>query len=208
MNKHFGGFAYARYFVCCLAAVMILAVSSNASPDGNKKNKTKDAPAPSQPVAMPAGPDNAQIDNNIGEMLAAFQLGKVDMMHKYYSDGATFVSGEYEPPIVGWQNYAPMYQREWSAFQGMQLNRRDTIIFTHGDVAWATYQWQFDSSYNGQPFSVRGQTTLVFNKVGDNWLIVHNHTSEIIPTDAPAQPTVGQQQPLQETPAAPASARP
>ena len=34
---------------------------------------------------------------------------------------------------------------------------------------------------NGKPFSARGQTTLMLNKVGDNWLIVHNHTAQICP---------------------------
>jgi ketosteroid isomerase-like protein len=82
----------------------------------------------------------------------------------------------------------PVYQRERASFPAMQLNRKNTLIFTHGDVAWAMYQWEFDSTYNGQPYSVRGQTTLIFNKVGGNWLIVHNHTSEIIPTASPVPP--------------------
>ena len=78
-------------------------------------------------------------------MLAGFELGNVEMMHKYYADNVTFVSGDYAPPIVGWQNYVPLYQRQATAFSGMQLVRRNTIIFPHGDVAWAMYQWEFDS---------------------------------------------------------------
>jgi ketosteroid isomerase-like protein len=66
----------------------------------------------------------------------------------------------------------------------MQLIRRNTSIFVHADVSWVSYQWEFDSTFNGKPFSARGQTTLVLNKVGDNWLIVHNHTSEICPDNA------------------------
>jgi ketosteroid isomerase-like protein len=189
MRNRLGGCPSMRRFLWLLAALLIFAVSSNAS-DGQKQKKknNKDADQPSQP--MPTTPDLDQIDHDIGEMLAAFQLGKVDLMHKYYSDNVTVVSGEYEPPIVGWNAYAPLYQRQWAAFQGMQLNRRNTIIFTHGDVAWAAYQWQFDSLLNGQPYSLRGQTTLIFNKVGDNWLIVHNHTSQIYPaqTQQPAVP--------------------
>ena len=183
MRNRLGGCASMRRFTWLLAAFLILAVSSHASNgQKQKKKKNKDADQSSQPTPMPATPDSDQIDRDIGEMLAAFQLGKVDMMHQYYSDNVTVVSGEYEPPIVGWNTYAPLYQRQWAAFQGVQVNRRNTIIFTHGDVAWATYQWQFDSMLNGQPYSLRGQTTLIFNKVGDNWLIVHNHTSQIYPT--------------------------
>jgi ketosteroid isomerase-like protein len=53
---------------------------------------------------------------------------------------------------------------------------------------------------NGKPYSIQGQTTLVFTKVGGNWLIVHNHTSEVLPEAT--QQTAAQQQP-QQTPAPP-----
>jgi ketosteroid isomerase-like protein len=70
----------------------------------------------------------------------------------------------------------------------MQLIRRNTLIFTRGDFAWATYQWEFDSMLNGQPYSAYGQTTLVFTKVGADWLIVHNHTSEAAAAQAQTPP--------------------
>jgi ketosteroid isomerase-like protein len=198
MEKKLPGFACARWMIGMLAAVLILAVSSSAlaGPQTNKKTKikTNDQTDPNAPP-MPVGSDADQIDHDIGEMLAAYQVGNVDMMHKYYGDNVTFVSGAYEPPIVGWQNYVPLYQRQRAAFQGVQLVRRNTIIFPHGDVAWAMYQWEFDSLLNGQPYSMRGQTTLIFNKVGANWLIVHNHTSEIVPTSAPAQQPAAQAAP-------------
>jgi hypothetical protein len=122
-------------------------------------------------------------------------------MHKYYADNATFVSGSYEPPVQGWNNYVALYEKQKAAFNGIQLIRRNTSIFVHQDVSWASYQWQFDSMFNGRPFTARGQTTLVLSKVGDNWLIVHNHTSEICPgqaqSAAPAQQQL-QQQPQQQ----------
>ena len=83
-------------------------------------------------------------------MLGAFQLGDVETMHKYYADNATFVSGSYAPPVVGWQNYVPIYQSGMSGFQGIQLIRRNTYIYNTADVAWAMYQWEFLSTYNGQ----------------------------------------------------------
>ncbi len=190
---------YARWLIGLFAAVLIIAAvcsSALAGPQNNKKSKVKtnDQTDPNAPP-MPPGSDADQIDHAIGEMLAGFELGDVEMMHKYYADNVTFVSGAYEPPIVGWQAYVPLFQRQRAAFQAMQLVRRNTIIFPHGDVAWAMYQWQFDSLLNGQPYSMRGQTTLVFNKVGANWLIVHNHTSEIAATPGPAQQPAAQPAP-------------
>jgi ketosteroid isomerase-like protein len=179
MVKTSGRLACSRWTPWFLAAALIFLLSSHAS--GGQKNKKSKTPDPSTQPAPPAiqTPDSDQIENDIGEMLAAFQLGNVEIMHKYYSENVTFVSGDYAPPVIGWQNYVPLYQRQRAAFQAIQLNRRNTLIFTHGDVAWATYEWQFDSILNGQPYSMRGQTTLVFNKVAANWLIVHNHTSEV-----------------------------
>lgn len=180
--------ARGRRLAGVLAAVIVLALFCGvASAQKNKKSKTNsqkqdDATAP----PMVIGSDADQIDHSIGEMLAGFQLGNVETMHKYYADNVTFVSGAYEPPIVGWQNYVPLFERQIAAFQAIQVIRRNTIIFPHGDVAWAMYQWEFSALYNGQAYNMRGQTTLIFNKIGGNWLIVHNHTSEIPSTQQPA----------------------
>jgi ketosteroid isomerase-like protein len=190
-------FACAQTLTGMLAAVLVLALSSNAlaGPQNTKKSKIKynDQTDPNAPP-MAVGSDADQIDHAIGEMLGAFELGNVDLMHKYYADTVTFVSGTFEPPISGWQNYVPLYQRQWASFQGIQMIRRNTIVFPHGDVAWAMYQWEFDATLNGQPYTTRGQTTLIFNKVGANWLIVHNHTSEVGAPPAPAQTAPAQQQ--------------
>ena len=157
-----------------------------------KNKKTGDASSASQPLPNLAAPDTQQIDHDIGEMLGAFQVGNVEAMHKYYSDQAIFVRGTFDPPVVGWDSYARLYEQQRAAFPAMQLIRRNTMIFIHQDVSWASYQWQFISSLNGKPFSTQGQTTLVLNKLGDNWLIVHNHTSEICPdtANAPVNPPV------------------
>ncbi|MDE3169742.1 MAG: nuclear transport factor 2 family protein, partial [Acidobacteriota bacterium] len=179
-----------------LAAVLAFSLASPAcAKQKNKKKKSSDQSSQSNPVPLPPQPDSEQINTDIGQMLAAFQLGDVDEMHKYYADNATFVSGVWEPPVAGWVNYAPLFKRQWTAYQSIQLIRKNTYVYTHGDAAWAAYQWEFDAMSNGQPFQARGQTTLVFNKVGDKWLIVHNHTSEIC-QQCPVAP------PMSRTPAA------
>ena len=194
-----------RFFLAGIAAgalaILGSAVVINAARAAQKTKKSDDTSnLPQPPPSAIFGSESQQIDHDIGEMLGAFQVGKVEAMHRYYAENATFVSGAFEPPLAGWQNYAQQYERQRAAFPGMQLIRRNTSIFIHQDVSWASYQWEFVSTYNGKPFSARGQTTLVLNKVGDSWLIVHNHTSEICPdaTPTPAQPKA--QVPPQSTP--------
>lgn len=179
MRRSVVGFGWSRCGAGILAAALALAMASPAGAKQKNKKKKSDSSSESNPVPMPPLPVSEQINMDIGEMLGAFELGDVAMMHKYYADYATFVSGTWDPPVVGWANYVPLYKSEWSAYQGIQVIRKNTYVFSLGDVAWASYQWEFQATLNGQPFQARGQTTLVFNKVGANWLIVHNHTSEI-----------------------------
>ena len=186
MNKKFVDKAWIRGLI---TVSLIITISSAAwAFQKKKKNDNSNQPAPAVTL-----PDSDQIEYNIGQMLAAFQMGDADGMHKYYSDNATFVrSGAFAPPIVGWQPYAADYKSSWSTFQGIQIVRRNTLIFTHADVAWATYQWEFFATTDGKPLSARGETTLVFNKIAGNWMIVHNHTSEICSAASPEHPATPQ----------------
>lgn len=199
MKTILGRFAPKRGGTCVAAAALILAVSC-VTWAGQKKKQPKEPeqPAQAQPRVSLSVAD--QIDHDIGEMLAGFQLGDVELMHKHYAENVTFVRGTYEPPLTGWQNYVAAYNQQRAGFQGMQMIRRNTFIFTHGDTAWACYQWEFASEFNGRPYSARGQTTLVFNKVGENWLIMHNHTSEVSAPATPVPPAT-QQPPPAQTPA-------
>jgi ketosteroid isomerase-like protein len=204
MRRDSRKFPYLRGCALLLAAALILAVAPSDAGQKNKKQKNSDASSDT-PLAsgLPDTPkaESDKINEDIGEMLGAFQVGNTDIMHKYYSDDCTFVQSTYDPPVIGWQNYVALYDREKAAFQGMQLIRRNTNIFVHGDVAWAAYQWEFDGMWDGRPYMVQGQTTLVLTKVAGNWLIVHNHTSEVMP--APTQQTAAQTSPQgQPTPVA------
>ena len=190
----------------CFAAFIVVLVISSAAWGQKKK---KDQPVDTSPMpAMPMAPAE-QIDINIGEMLGAFQVGNVEAMHKYYADNALFVRGTFEPPVVGWQNYASLLQQERANFPGgMQLIRRNTNIFVQGDVAWASYSWMFGAEYQGKPYSARGQTTLVVSKLGDNWLIVHNHTSQICDASICGTQQQGQPPALNAPTPAPAPTKP
>jgi len=188
-------FTRARGFVCFLAVVLILALSSGAWAQKKKKSDDSDNSTPLTPLPVP---DTNTIEQDIGEMLAAFQVGDVEALHKYYSENVVFVSSVFGPPVIGWKNYVPQYEVQKAAFQGMQLIRHNTLIIVHQDVSWVTYEWQFATMLNGKPYSAQGQTTLILNKEADKWLIVHNHTSQICPDEQ--QPASAQQTPAQYSP--------
>ena len=154
----------AKFFALVLS--LLLCASSTLAQKKNKNQQPSDNTPPPSDQKLPMAPGD-ELDNDIGQMLGALQVGNVDAMHKYYADNATFVSSTYAPPIVGFETWAAGYQRQRAGFSGMQIVRRNTVIFPHGDVAWATYQWEFSGlQTSGAPYSAKGQTTLVFNRVG------------------------------------------
>lgn len=174
-----------RAFLSLTACIAILLSIAPLASAQKEKKKKKDANAPDEHITIPM-PDEQQIDYKISEMLGAWQVGDVNRLHQDYADDAVFVSGYWAPPIFGWSNYLLTYQQQRARMQQVRLDRVNTFVKVSGAVAWACYQWDFSGSVDGQAMKSRGQTTLVLEKRGDRWLIVHNHTS--VAQDVPATP--------------------
>jgi ketosteroid isomerase-like protein len=181
-----------------ISLVIFFSMVSPAAAQKDKKKKKDPAPADTH-TTIPMS-DEQQIDYNISQMLGAWQVGDTDRLHQAYADDAVFVSGVWAPPVFGWSNYLPLYQQQRARTQRVRLDRVNTYIKVNGAVGWACYQWDFSGVVDGQPMSSRGQTTLMFEKRNDRWLIVHNHTS--VAQGEPASTA----QPQQQTP--PASTQP
>jgi uncharacterized protein (TIGR02246 family) len=148
----------------------------------NQKNNKKQRDHSDELAA--ALPDPQAIDLLVSQMLAAWQIGDVDTMHKYYDEDVAAVSGSWEPPLLGWRAYSAAYQKQHARTQSSRLDRTNTFTKVVGDTAWVTYQWQFSGQVDGQPATALGHTTLVLQKRDGRWLIVLNHTSAI-PAGAP-----------------------
>jgi ketosteroid isomerase-like protein len=180
-----------RGFICDrrLAAIVAVLLLGAATWGGQRKGKEKNQPKNDEKFESGVRlPDEQVLDRNMSEMLGAWQVGDANKLHTYYADDVTIVSGAFEPPIAGWANYLAAYERQRQRLGALRLDRRNTLIRVQGDTAWASYQWEFEAVVDGKPTNARGQTTLVFVKRGDRWLIVHNHTSEICEPPAPAPP--------------------
>ncbi len=171
-----------------VAVLAVLLLSGEAAlPQRKQPKQQKD-----QKTEQVRFPDDRAIERAISEMLAAWQLGDAEMLHKYYADDVTVVSGTWEPPLMGWANFLRAYQNQRERMQHPQLERSNTYIKVNGNIAWAAYQWEFSAVVDGKPSSDRGHTTLVLEKRNDRWVIVHNHTSIVPeirqPAPAPSAP--------------------
>jgi len=176
-----------RAFFFSFFLILSLSLASTAS--AQKKKKKNDATPNPPPAAIL--PDEQRIDNAIGEMLGAWQLGDIEKLHSHYADDVDVVNGMWAPPVVGWPNYLTSYQSQRARAQQVRLDRSNTLIRVapSGNLAWASYQWEFTAVVDGVPSSAFGHTTLIFEKRNDNWLIVHNHTSLVQASQAAAPAT-------------------
>ncbi|HKM68141.1 MAG TPA: nuclear transport factor 2 family protein [Candidatus Acidoferrum sp.] len=181
-----------RAFYFSLFLLLTLSLASTAA--AQKKKKKDDTSATPTPTVQL--PDEQKLDNAIGEMLGAWQLGDIEKLHAHYADDVDVVNGMWAAPVMGWPNYLSSYQSQRARAQQIRLDRSNTLIRVApgATFAWACYQWEFTAIVDGVPASAFGHTTLVFEKRNDVWLIVHNHTSlvQASQTAAPAaQPPAG-----------------
>jgi ketosteroid isomerase-like protein len=180
-----------------LGVLLLLALSLAWASPATAQKKKKDDSQPTPPASVTSAiPDDQKIDNTIGEMLGAWQVGDVEKMHKYLADDVSVVAGTWTPPAVGWTNYLAAYQSQRARIQQVRLDRSNTLIriAPGGTVAWACYQWDFSAIVDGSPSAAEGQTTLILEKRADAWIIVHNHTS-LVQASQPAGPAGAAPQP-------------
>ena len=161
--------------------ILALALMAFANPAGaQKKDKNKNSPASDPGADLKSTmhpPDSQAIDRAIGEALGYWQIGDTESMHKYYAEDVVLVSGAWEPPIIGWDNFLKAYQAQRAQVNGARMDRSNTLIKVNGNTAWATYQFLYTAQMEGKVAQFRGHTTLALMKQGDRWVITLNHSS-------------------------------
>lgn len=173
--------------------MLALVFTAFAAPaTAQKKNKKNDQPSPEVPSdskAMLPESDSQAVDRAVGESLGYWQIGDIDSLHKYYSDDVVVVSGAWEAPVIGWDNFLKSYQAQRAAVTGGRVDRSNTYIKVNGNSAWATFQFVYTAMADNRVVQFHGHTSLVLNKQGDRWVIVLNHSSVVdSSTSSPALP--------------------
>ena len=169
------GGLWALLFMLWIGAALPVSAQKNK----NKKGDTVSGDSSVNPAPMIATPDAQAVDRVIGEALGYWQIGDVESLHKYYADDLTVVSGDWTPPVIGWDNYVKAYQAQRARVAGGRMERTNTFIKVNGNFAWATYQFDFTAIVEGRPAEFHGHTTLVLNKLADRWVITLNHSSVV-----------------------------
>lgn len=188
--KEFGKIFAGKAVIVAMFALFLLAYAVPAAAQKNKDKKKQQAQTDATPDAknLPPVNDTQAVDLAIGQSLGYWQIGDVDSLRKYYADDVLVVTGDWSPPILGWDNYAKAFQAQRAHVTGGRMDRTNTLIKVDGNSAWATYQFYYVTSLDNKLSESRGHTTLILNKRGDRWLIVLNHSSIIESTPASPVP--------------------
>ncbi len=140
--------------------------------------------APAQDKKDKKDKEAEKIEKVVAAVVEAYQQGDYDSMGKYYAADCTVVSGGYNRVIVGWENVSRLYRAQHARLTSLVLLRENTTIRRKNKVAWVSYQWQLAMRIEEEQYAFQGHTTLVMEKRGRNWIIVHNHTSALASPDA------------------------
>ena len=184
--RNIGGLSVA----CAGLALFLLAFATPVAAQKNKDKKKQQQQTESSPETktMPLMNETQEVDQAVGQSLGYWQIGDADSLHKYYADDVVVVTGDWSPPLIGWDNYLKAYQAQRARVTGGRLDRLNTYIKTDGNSAWVTYQFYYVTSAEGRVSESRGHTTMILNKRGDRWVIVLNHSSIVESTLASPVP--------------------
>jgi len=106
----------------------------------------------------------------------------------FYAKEASHVFFDIAPlKYTGWAQYADGVPKAFSAYtSGKFTLGKDLRVHRHGNLTWATATWHAELlKKDGIKENAEGRYTVVLEKRGDDWLIVHEHMS------VPAPPPPG-----------------
>jgi ketosteroid isomerase-like protein len=132
-------------------------------------------------------PEEKKIEATIDAVIDAYRNADVNAMARYYASDARFVPADFNPPIEGWAAVAERYRQAFAQLSGLELVRENLHLERRGKVAWAVYQWRLAGLAGNRTMGALGHTTLILEKRGSDWVIVHNHTSALPTPPEPAQ---------------------
>jgi ketosteroid isomerase-like protein len=102
----------------------------------------------------------------------------------YYDTQAKHVFYDVSPlKYTGWKEYADGSQKMFAEMSSVKFTLgKDIQTHRRGNVAWGTATWQLEMGLkDGKKENLEGRWTVIWEKRGDNWLVVHEHFSAPLP---------------------------
>lgn len=159
-----------------LIALLLIAVTVVAHEPQKKAPATTTATNPNDPVAA------VLVRNAQG--FETGDLATLDTLWANDNDVTVFENGYAN---YGWSDYRDHHLKpEIEEMKNVKYQLSDIKTKVSGNTAWATFKYTISADLKERHVDGAGLGTAVLEKRGDDWKIVHWHTSA--PRRAPAQP--------------------
>ena len=140
--------------------------------------------------ALAVADDEAAVRAVVTQHAAAHETGDLAAIEKLWVHDDTATVAEGGRFNYGWTDFRDHHLRpEIEGMKNVKFPLSDIRVHAKGSLAWVTYSYQMSGEYKGRPFDNTGAATLVLEKRGSDWRIVHEHTSanrRPTPTPKPA----------------------
>ena len=117
----------------------------------------------------------------------AFEKGDMAALEKLWANDESVTVFESGHANYGWADYRDRHLGpEMKEMKNTKYTLSDIKVKVSGNTAWATFKYAISADIGTRHVDGAGLGTAVLEKGGDNWRIVHWHSSA--PRRAPAQP--------------------
>ena len=130
----------------------------------------------------------AQFRARIQQLYDAWSEFDPSKAAKFYAKDANLTFFDIAPmKYTGWNEYAAGVPKAFADYKSGKFTVGDDLqVHRHGNLTWATCTWTGDLTKKDDTLEkAAGRYTVVFEKRGKDWLIVHEHMSA--PLGAPAK---------------------
>ncbi|OLE51363.1 MAG: hypothetical protein AUG51_22950 [Acidobacteria bacterium 13_1_20CM_3_53_8] len=145
--------------------------SFRANPNGAARSS-------SRKVKSPAG--DAEFKQLLEQFLAAWSTLNADNAARFYARDADLIFFDIAPlEYHGWEEYRNGFKQVAEQFSSIKLTGNgDLKVTRRGNIAWTTETFHATGTQkNGQAIDLNCRHTLIWERRGRRWLIVHEHVS-------------------------------
>ena len=163
-----------------VAAVILIALAGSTGAAAQTEKKATPASAAAKPAY--------DFQPLMQKIFKAWSSTDPSGVAPYYAQEPGHVYYDIAPlKYNGWQEYADGYKKIIADYSSVKfILGPDAQARQRGNMAWATATWKGEMvKKDGTKEMIEGRWTAVFEKRGDNWIIVHDHFSVPLPSPAP-----------------------
>lgn len=173
------------------SATFVFALSA----PGLAQDATPAAPAQGQPAAArtrrAATGDTAQVRAAFDSLVDGIRRADAQSVAKLYWNSPQLTIFNNNGTVTrSWEQVRSNRESLYAKVSDVKLDVRDVRVKTLGSAAAVvTCLWEQSQTAEGQPERATGRLTIVYQKVGADWKIVHTHTSPDRPDPARLLPS-------------------